>query len=863
MAINRVSSRVDSGRRELGARITNYHIPSADREGDVPPTLLFLSITSPISLPMSLAIGATVQISAVVTDGAGTVISTVRPDAWHSSNDSIATVDGSGLVRAIAAGTASITASLGSIASNALGVIVTMVVDLVPASVTVTPATMTLQQGAPQPIQATIANAAGTALAISPTSWTSSDPTKATVSATGVVTWVAAGSTNIAAHYNALDSNNCAVTAVVDVTAASAVVSPSTLTLQTGAPQTLTATIKNVSGAVLALSPTSWTSSAPAIATVNSSGVVTWVAQGTTNVAAHYNAIVSNNCVVTAAPDVAAVTAASVAVSPTTMTVVNGAPQQLTAVIKNAAGTALALSPTSWTSSDPTKATVNGSGLVTWAAAGSTNVAAHYNALVSNNCAVTAAVDVDTIAASVVISPTTLSLQSGAPQTLNAVIKNASGTALALTPTSWTSSDPSKATVNSTGLVTWVAAGSTNVAAHYNTLDSNNCVVTAVAVVDNTPASVTVSPTSITLQQGVTQTLSAVIKNAAGGALAFTPTSWTSSDTGKATVNSSGVVTWVAAGSTNVAAHYNALVSNDCVVTAAAGGGGGALYPNEPTGFTPISPLLSGDAVPPTQDVYVPGSANDIGWIQGPVITQVTDTAIPVGSTNVLNIGYPAGMFGGIAPGKTWTYQFPTNPQLWPLHPKQIYASYWYKVSPTFPANLNANKMCYFVEGSSSGVTAGEAISGISASADYKLVNGAVVFDPNGATPYTAAMWPALAFQGDTGLDGDPVNSKVLYPNTISGNPTLWPQMIRGQWHHIEIHFVANTTGNYDGTGKMWLDGLLVVDYTNRLRFSSTAPVWQWGTWWPVYGGGGQIPTDAGDNQYHRLKNLYISGKAT
>jgi len=46
------------------------------------------------------------------------------------------------------------------------------------------------------------------------------------------------------------------------------------------------------------------------------------------------------------------------------------------------------------------------------------------------------------------------------------------------TPTSWSSSNPGCATVSPTGLVTFVAAGTTNINAHWNSVTSNTCVVT-------------------------------------------------------------------------------------------------------------------------------------------------------------------------------------------------------------------------------------------------------------------------------------------------------------------------------------------------------------------------------------------------
>ena len=214
-------------------------------------------------------------------------------------------------------------------------------------------------------------------------------------------------------------------------------------------------------------------------------------------------------------------------------------------------------------------------------------------------------------------------------------------------------------------------------------------------------------------------------------------------------------------------------------------------------------------------------------------------------------------MIGGGSPGMVWTASS-TNPQYWPQHPLSLYQSFWYKVSPDFPANLNANKVVY------SNIAGGNRVYiNLSASADYPLVNGAPVFAPNQATAYTAAINPTVEVQGVVrilGRESEGV-SLNLRQNQITGDPVLWAQVVRGQWHHIEALYVANTAGNADGTVKLWLDGSLLIDYTNRVQWTADGPhQWEWTTWWPVYGGGGQVPTDA-VNAYHRLKDFYVSGK--
>ena len=66
----------------------------------------------------SVTVGATVQLAAVTKDAAGNVL-TGRTVTWSSSNTSVATVSGTGLVTGLTAGTATITATSEGVASTA------------------------------------------------------------------------------------------------------------------------------------------------------------------------------------------------------------------------------------------------------------------------------------------------------------------------------------------------------------------------------------------------------------------------------------------------------------------------------------------------------------------------------------------------------------------------------------------------------------------------------------------------------------------------------------------------------------------------------------------------------------------------
>jgi uncharacterized protein YjdB len=144
-------------------------------------------------------------------------------------------------------------------------------------------------------LQATAVDAKGNAVTGTAFTWTSSAPPVATVSATGVVTGMTAGSTNITARSGSLTSNTFPI-AVVDAPVASV-----TVTITGGPPKVATfktlqaqAVAKDASGDVLTRAAFTWTSSKPAVATVNGNGLITGVAAGTVAISASSGGVTSS-----------------------------------------------------------------------------------------------------------------------------------------------------------------------------------------------------------------------------------------------------------------------------------------------------------------------------------------------------------------------------------------------------------------------------------------------------------------------------------------------------------------------------------------------------------------------------------------
>jgi Tol biopolymer transport system component len=162
------------------------------------------------------------------------------------------------------------------------------------------------------------------------------------------------------------------------------------------------------------------------------------------------------------------------------------------------------------------------------------------------------------------IAPTSPTLGSvGATQQLTPTAKDASDNTLTGVTYTWSSSDEAKATVDASGLVTAVANGTSSVCA---TAIGGAQACTTVTV-DQVATSIAISPTGASIAGG-TKTFTATAKDANNNTISGQAFTWTSLNTGVATVNSSGVASAVSPGQTIVSATADG-VTRHAVITIA------------------------------------------------------------------------------------------------------------------------------------------------------------------------------------------------------------------------------------------------------------------------------------------------------
>jgi uncharacterized protein YjdB len=312
--------------------------------------------------------------SAVFVGGAGQFVATVSADSgasdavkWSSSNAGVAAVAESGVVTGVAAGTATITAT--SVATPSVSGSASVVVPAPVSTVAVTALTLTLFEGDATIAVATPMDANGVALRDRAVTWSSNQPAVATVSSTGVVTAVAFGTAIITATS---EGKSGSVTITVSLSPVSVVLlAPPSLRLVAGTLGTLFATLADARGIALFGRTVAWSSSDNRVATVNASGVVAAISDGSaTIVATSEGKSAAVVVVVTPAP------VASVTLSATALELVVGDLVTLVAEARDFNGSVLTGRTITWSSSDAAVANVNASGVIVAISSGTATIQA-------------------------------------------------------------------------------------------------------------------------------------------------------------------------------------------------------------------------------------------------------------------------------------------------------------------------------------------------------------------------------------------------------------------------------------------------------------------------------------------------------
>ena len=904
----------------LSAGTAGIRATSEGKNGDATLLVQAPAVTTVGNVSVALASttitqGQQSQAYAVVTDASGAVLNG-QTVTWSSTNETVATVSSSGLVTGKSAGTARIRAVVQSKFGEATETV--MAPSQPVASVSVSLASSNLTVGQTTQATATPKDLNGLTLTGKTVTWTSLNPSVATVSPSGLVTAASAGTATIRATVQTVTGDASAGVAAVPI--ANIAVSLATSSLSAGQTTQATAVATDGSGNVLTGRTMTWSSSNPAVATVSPSGLVTTVASGLVTIRASAEsrfgeAPLSVTGTTTIQP--AAVATVSVTLASPSLSV--GQSTQAQAIARDATGNVLTGRTVSWSSLNPSIATVSSSGLVMAVAGGSATIRATVETKIGDATATVTSVAVYTVG----VSLPTQTMTPGQTIQATAVPKDASNNVLTGRTATWSSQNPTVATVSSSGLVTALTAGSAIIVATVESVKGDAGVTVSSTTSTATAAVVSVTLAAPSLTTGQTTQATAEVRDASGNVLTGRPVTWASLAPTIASVSATGLVTALAAGTASIQATVDSKTGAANVTVSAPSTAPVATLtvtlasPNIYTGSTTQATAVAKDAngnvltgrtaswvslSPSVASVSSSGTVTGIAAgtasIQATVETKtgsatVGVTAAPVYVPSAAHPNEPAGMTmlhshdGSTLTPPGWfnavgqisivddpekgkalqlamtpmttpgagTARIDTWPELNTFGATKLYYAFWEKLSPTFKANNGAGGMKDFM-----------------AKSQGTYYNGA-----------TAGRTWFPGFRNDpTNVDG-PITASFETIDIVEyeGRRLLQPDVIvwyapwsatvfqRGQWHFIEVVSWVNSRGQADGGFQAWVDGVSypatsigdqfvegTVGHAIRSAFDGMAR-FTGIVLTNVWGGGGTaIPAD----NYYRFKDIYVSG---
>ena len=437
-----------------GTCIISYGLSSGCAQTAV---MTILATPSSISGPSSVCVGQTITLSTSSTGG-----------SWYSSAPTQADVNMStGVVTGLASGfTVTISYSYGTGCSATYPVVVNSLAPITGPTSVCTGQTVTLSD------------------AVSGGSWICSDATATVGLTTGVVTGISTGSATISYF---MGGTGCTSTFIMAINGSTPITGPSTVCVG----QTVALSTSTPGG--------TWSSSAPSIASVGSTGLVSGLAGGLTAIISYSTGA---GCVVTYAMTVntlSAITGPTSVCQGQTITLTDAAP----------GGT--------WTSASANVSVGASTGVITGISGGTASI----TYTVASGCSTS------TIIAINPISP--IAGPSSVCQGLTITLTDATpgGT--------WYSASPTIATIGSTGIVTGIASGLSATISYYM---ASGCTVTTVVSVSAFSA--------ITGTSGICQGSSTTFYHATPGGV------WSSPNATVSVGSASGLVTALSAGTATI-----------------------------------------------------------------------------------------------------------------------------------------------------------------------------------------------------------------------------------------------------------------------------------------------------------------------
>lgn len=424
-------------------------------------------------------------------------------------------------------------------------------------TVSLAPASLTMRVNAVSAVVATAFDCDGNSILNKKISFSSSNALVATVTAQGNVIAVSVGSATITAEAN--DKSATVQVTVTPETAANVTITPSVLTLRRTNTRQLTVALRNQQNVIITGRPIRWSSSNSSILSIDQSGLVTALTPGTVVVAAE-----ADQTVGTAQISVTEIPIGSCSLSPTSSKVTVSQTVQPTLVLRDTANNVIPSQgrPIVWLSNNESVAGVSTTGLVVTRRAGTATITASPAENAQVSCAASVEV-VEPRIVQTVIQQRFGSLRLGIPRGFSVALLDSTNSVVPPgRVTTWSTNTPTVVSVTPAGIATGLSLGTARVIA-----TAEGVADTVTLSVTNVPVTtVVVSPLQVSLFEGQTVQLRAVVTDSTGRDVTDRVVEWITSDPTRATVSSTGLVTAIAAGGVSIGASSEGRVGQSSIL---------------------------------------------------------------------------------------------------------------------------------------------------------------------------------------------------------------------------------------------------------------------------------------------------------
>ncbi|MFY9194431.1 MAG: Ig-like domain-containing protein [Methanoculleus sp.] len=520
------------------------------------PVLTSIEITPPGA---TIGIDGTEVFTATALDQFGVEMTDGVEITWSSSDESVGTIDQTGLFTALAAGTTTITAKSGEITTTAT--VTVSAEDLVLTSIEVKPSTATLVVNDSLRFTATALDQNNNDMPVGEVIWTSSDTAVGTIDADGIFTALAEGSVTITAT-----SGDVAGTATVTVIAEESafgmiVISPSEVTLGAGDALGFDAIAFDPFGARVLCAEVDWKVSDPCVGIIDECGTFTARKAGTVTVCAVGDGATGTATVTVTCADP---TLARIVITPPAITLNAGDEATLTAIAFDQYGDELPGADVIWESSDEDVGTIDSDGYFTALEEGTTTITASAGCCgIAGTATMTVTSAPTGLTDGVTITPSEVTLDISDTWEFDAIAFGSEGDIIDDAEVIWSCDDESIGEIDEDGAFRALAAGTVTITASVE--EASGTAEVTVRSADPALARIVVSPSDFFIAAGQSLKLSATTFDQYGDELWDVEVHWDSSSPCIGTINDCGVFTAECDGEVILTASAGELSGSACV----------------------------------------------------------------------------------------------------------------------------------------------------------------------------------------------------------------------------------------------------------------------------------------------------------